>query len=306
MVRGTEPHRGTGSRTDFPRRSFVSTERFDFDVRIWNVQAPEQPQHPDDHAGRAADVVDRVREIACRLLDEFRVNPSDRALPAAVGRAREGVEHAEVRVQGLQRLEFASIYNLVLAPIAVDEPNRDGQRLVRRVLGHAFQGRDADATRDEHRRARFVQHEVADWAEDADLVVGLEGREGALVGGVREPDRVFEVGARGTRREGHGSRVQALLGLQLQERELRGTEGEGLRFLHLDRAGGRREWSRGHDSSFEAPRGSGQCIVLPFAGAWNTMAVFRDSGVNGKVTPRSKTGTTRPVRRSRGEPNGYR
>src|SRR2546426_7526003 len=218
------------------RALLVTTERFDFDVRIWNIQAAKQPQHPDDHAGRAADVVDRVREIARRLLDQFRINPSRRALPPAVGRAREGVEHAEVRVQGLQRLEFASIYDLVLAPIAVDEPNRDGQRLVRRVLGHAFERRDSDPSRDEHRRARFVQDEVADWAEDADLVTGLEGREGALVWRVREADRVFEVGARGTRRERHGARVHALLGLQLQERELRGPERETRWFLRLDRA----------------------------------------------------------------------
>src|SRR2546422_3494883 len=48
-----------------------------------------------------------------------------------------------------KHLEFASIHDLVLAPIAVDEPNRDGQRLVRRVLGHAFEGRDTDPSRDE-------------------------------------------------------------------------------------------------------------------------------------------------------------
>src|SRR5437867_3355316 len=165
-------------------------------------------------------------------------------------------------VQGLQRLEFASIYDLVLAPIAVDEPNRDGQRLVRRVLGHAFEGRDADPSRDEHRRARFVQDEVADWAEDADLVTGPEGRKGALVWRVREADRVFEVGARGTRREGHGARVHALLGLQLQERELRGPEREARRFLRLDRARARCERSRGHDPSPKAPRGTGQRLDL--------------------------------------------
>src|SRR3989441_9443723 len=243
----------------------VTPERFDFDVRIRNIQAAEQPQHPNDHAWRAADVVDRVREIACRLLDEFRINPSGRALPAAVGRAREGVEHAEVWVQGLQRLKFASVYDLVLAPIAVDEPNRDGQRLVRRVLGHALEGRDADPSRDEHRRARFVKDEVADRAEDANLVIGPEGREGALVRGVREADRVFEVGARGTRREGHGARVHALLGLQLQERELRGPEREARRFLRLDRTGARCERSRGHDPSPKAPRGTGQALDLPCA-----------------------------------------
>src|SRR5439155_9333337 len=54
---------------------------------------------------------------------------------------------------------------------------------------------------------RFVQHEVADRAEDADLVARSKGREGALVRGVREADRVFEVRARGSRREGHGARV---------------------------------------------------------------------------------------------------
>src|SRR5439155_1662247 len=148
-----------------------------------------------------------------------------------VGIAGKRVEDAELAVLSFQRIEFVSIYDLVLAPVAVDEPHRDGQRLVRRVLGHAFEGRDSDPSRDEHRRAHFVQDEVADRAEDANLVTGLEGREGALVGGVREADRVFEVRAGGARREGHGARVHALLGLQLQERKLRGPEREARRFL---------------------------------------------------------------------------
>src|SRR5439155_768833 len=177
----------------------------------------------------------------------------------------------------LQRLEFGSIHDLVLAPVAVDEPNRDGQRLVRRVFGHAFEGRDSDPSRDEHRGARFVQDEVADRAEDANLVIGLEGREGALVRGFREPDRVFEVGARGTRRERHGARVHAVLGLQLQERELRGPEREAHRFLRLDRVGGRRERSRGHDSSSKAPRGTGQASTSNVPRGRNTTEVFRDS-----------------------------
>src|SRR2546422_2879755 len=107
-----------------------------------------------------------------------------------------------------------------------------------------------------------MQHEVADWSEDANLVIGLEGREGALVGGVREADRVFEMGARGTRREGHGARVHALLGLQLQERELRWTVRESLRFLHLNREGGRGERSGRDDSSPEAPWGTVQRLHL--------------------------------------------
>src|SRR3989449_4537898 len=84
------------------RALLVTTERFDLDVRIWNIQASEQPQHPDDHAGRAADVVDGVRQATGGLLEKFPVNPSGRALPAAVARAREGVEHAEVWAQGLE------------------------------------------------------------------------------------------------------------------------------------------------------------------------------------------------------------
>src|SRR3989441_9776408 len=110
-----------------------------------------------------------------------------------------------------------------------------------------------------------MQHEVADWSEDANLVIGPEGREGALVGGVREADRVFEVGARGTRRERHGARVHALLGLQLEERELRGPECEGLRFLDFDGVRGGRELSRRHDRNLETPRGPAQRFDLQYA-----------------------------------------
>src|SRR6266581_1101405 len=75
-------------------------------------------------------------------------------------------------------------------------------------------------------------------------------------------DRVFEVRARGTRRERHGARVHALLGLQLEERELSGTEREARRFLRLDRTRARGERSRGHDPSPKAPRGTGQRLDL--------------------------------------------
>src|SRR2546425_3456327 len=76
--------------------------------------------------------------------------------------------------------------------------------LVGRIFGHPLEGRDPDASRQKYRRPRFVQHEVADRAEDADLVAGPQACEGALVGGVRKADRVFEVRARGARRERHG------------------------------------------------------------------------------------------------------
>src|SRR5213596_170122 len=71
------------------------------------------------------------------------------------------------------------------------------------------------------------------------------------------------------------ARVHALLGLQLEERELGRTECEGLRFLHLNGVGGRRERSRGHDSSPEAPRGTGQPLDLQCA-----LGPERDCGIS--------------------------
>src|SRR5436309_5225043 len=239
-------------------RLFVSPECFDLDVVVGNPQAPGQLQGSYDHAGRAADVVDRVVKPERRLLDKFPANPSRRPLPPLRRGAGKGVEHAEPGVLPFERIELVSIYDLVLAPVAVDEPDRDGQRFVGCIFGHALEGRDPDASRQQDRGPRFVQHEVADRAEDADLFAGLKGDERTLVRGVRDADRVFEVRARGTRRERHGARVHALLGLQLEERELGGTECEGLRLLDFDRARRRRELSRGHHLAPEAPRRTSQ------------------------------------------------
>ena len=77
------------------------------------------------------------------------MDPAGSALPSAVGGAGERVEHPEVSVPPLQRLQFVSVDDLVLVWVAVDEPDRNGQRPVCCVLGHAFEGRDADSSRDE-------------------------------------------------------------------------------------------------------------------------------------------------------------
>src|SRR6266550_4795768 len=156
---------------------FVSTERFDFDVRIRDIQLSEQLQGSHDHAGRAGDVVYRIRKVARGFREKFLINPSGPALPSFAVVAGEGVEDAETGVLLFQRIEFGSIYDLVLAPVAMDEPDRDGQGLVGRIFGHAFEGRDPDASRQEDRGPRLVEHEVADRAEDGDLVAGPQGRE---------------------------------------------------------------------------------------------------------------------------------
>src|SRR5438552_3288985 len=148
------------------------------------------------------------------------------------------------------------VYDLGLAPLAMDVQDWVGQRPFGRIFGHGFESRDPDASRQEDRGPRFVEHEVADRAEDGDLVAGPQGRESALVGGVRDADRVFEVRPCRARGEGHGARVHPLLGLQLKERELGGTEGEGLGFLHLDRTGARCERPRRYNSGSEAARGA--------------------------------------------------
>src|SRR6266550_136899 len=235
---------------------FVSAERFDFDVRIRDIQLSEQLQGSHDHARRAGDVVDRIRKVARGFREKFLINPSGPALPSYALGTGEGIEDAETGVLLLEGIEFESIHDLVLAPVAMDEPDRDGQRLVGRVFGHALERRDPDASRQEDRGPRFVEHEVADRAEDGDLVAGLQGGESAFVGGVREADRVFEVRARGTRGERHGARVHPLFGLQLKERELGGTEGEGLGFLQFDRTGARCERPRRYNSGSEASRGA--------------------------------------------------
>src|SRR5438876_6638476 len=263
------PHHGKvkGLRTTWRSEGplFVSTERFDFDVRIWDIQLSEQLQGSHDHARRAGDVVDRIRKVARGFGEKFLINPSGPAAPSFAVVAGEGVEDPETGVLLLERIDFESIHDLVLAPVAMDEPDRDGQRLVGRVFSHAFEGRDPDASRQEDRGPRLVEHEVADRAEDGDLVARLQGRESALVWGVRDADRVFEVRARGARGERHGARVHALLGLQLKERELGGTEGERLGFLQFDRAGGWRERPRRYNSGSEAARGTCHCLDLDWS-----------------------------------------
>ena len=86
------------------------------------------------------------------------MDPAGRALPSAVGGAGERVEHPEVSVPPFQCLQFVSVNDLVLAWVAVDEPDRNGQGPVRGVLGHSFsfEGSDADSSRDEDRGPRFV------------------------------------------------------------------------------------------------------------------------------------------------------
>src|SRR6266545_181774 len=120
----------------------------------------------------------------------------------------------------------------------------------------------------------------------ADLVVGLEGRKGTLVGRVREPHRVLEVRPRGTCRERHRARVHALLGRQLEERELSWTECEVLRFLHLNRVRGRRKGSRGHDPDPETPRRPVQPCDLPFALGAGTRPPYFVAPTRTKALPR--------------------
>src|SRR5467141_744424 len=258
------------------------------------MQTPEQPQCPYDHARRACDIVDRIRKVARGFREKFLINPSGPALPSFAVVAGEGVEDAETGVLLLERIEFESIHDLVLAPVAMDEPDRDRQRLVGRVFGHALEGRNPDASRQEDRGPRFVEHEVADGAEDGDLVAGLQGRESALVGGVREADRLFEVRARGARGERHGPRVHPLLGLQLKERELGGTEGEGLGFLQFDCTGARCERPRRYNSGSEAARGACHSWTsIPWSPY--TMAVFRDLEREVDLTSRAGRSSEAPM-----------
>src|SRR5207245_1890844 len=142
----------------------------------------------------AAYVVERIRKPTRRFADGFLINPSGRAPPPRMGGWREGVSYAEVRVLFFQCFEFVSIHNLVLAPIAVNEPDRDGECFVGRIFGHAFERRDPDPSRQEHGGMRFVQHEVANRAKDTGFVAGPQARERALVGGIREADRILRCG----------------------------------------------------------------------------------------------------------------
>src|SRR5207237_6353207 len=250
----------------------VSPERLDLDGVVGDSQARGKAIRPDDHARRPADVVDGTIKALRRLLEAVPVDPPGEALPSVGGRTGEGVEDAEVRVLLRQRIEFVWVQDLVLARVAEDEPDRNRQGLVRRVFRHPFEGRNADSSREKDRGPRFVQHEIADWSEDADFVPRLEGCEGGLAWGVGEADGVLEVRARGTRCEGHGPRVHALIGLQLEEGELGRPEDERLRFLDPNLVGRGRERSRGDDGNAESPRwlGHAQTSRLLTAGtrAW--------------------------------------
>src|SRR3989442_5657310 len=152
--------------------SRVSSERLDLDVVIRDAQVPQQPQGSHDPTGCAADVVDRICKPGRRLEEAFSIDPSGRAPPSWIGGARESVLYAEFLILFFQRVEFLSVHNLVLASIAVNEPDRDRDRFVGRIFGHAFEGRDADASRQEHGGAPLVQHEVANRAQEAGLVAG--------------------------------------------------------------------------------------------------------------------------------------
>src|SRR5207247_9106420 len=103
-------------------------------------------------------------------------------LPSFVVVAGEGVEDAETGVLRLERIEFGSIYDLVLAPVAMDEPDRDGQRLVGRIFGHAFERRDPDASSQEDRGPGFMEHAVAERTEASELVARLQCHASSLVG----------------------------------------------------------------------------------------------------------------------------
>src|SRR5437867_3532842 len=69
----------------------VSAERLDLDVVVRDPQAPEQSERSDDHAGRAADVVDRIREAARRVPEKVLVDSSGRAPPTAALGTGQGV-----------------------------------------------------------------------------------------------------------------------------------------------------------------------------------------------------------------------
>src|SRR5262249_52881173 len=118
----------------------------------------EQVPRLHDHAWGAANVVDRIREIASRLSEEVSIDPARCALPPRTDRAGERVQHAEVRVLPFQRRQLGSVRNFVFAATAVDEPDRNGQFAAGCIFGHAFEGRDADPSGDENRGSGFVQH----------------------------------------------------------------------------------------------------------------------------------------------------
>src|SRR5437667_9545696 len=107
----------------------------------------------------------------------------------------------------------------------------------------------------------------------------------ALSGGDRDADRLFDVRPCRARGERNGARVHTRFGLQLKERELGGTEGEGLGFLQFDRTGARCERPRRYNSGSEAARGA--CHFWTSIGTRNTMAVFRDLEREGDLTPRA-------------------
>ena len=97
-----------------PKRRILSVtaERLDLDARIRDVQASEQLEHPHDHAGCPADVVDWIRQVARGFLDESAINSPGRTGPLRVGIAGEGVEDAESGVLFFQRIEFESLHDL--------------------------------------------------------------------------------------------------------------------------------------------------------------------------------------------------
>src|SRR6266496_3701749 len=81
---------------------------------VWSIFPADTKYFGEDSAPfminyRVKDL-DRLREALRRLLEEFPIDPSGPALPPAVGRSGERVEHAKTGVLRLQCLEFVSIH----------------------------------------------------------------------------------------------------------------------------------------------------------------------------------------------------
>lgn len=97
----------------------VAAEHFGPHVGLWHAHPLKDVIDSRDHAGLAAEVVQRVvQPLACHE-EKGWADPAPQSGPALLGLfTGNGVECYESRIQPLQLFEFCPVRNLVLSAIA--------------------------------------------------------------------------------------------------------------------------------------------------------------------------------------------
>src|SRR5690348_173741 len=100
----------------------------------------------------------------------------------------------EVGVLPRQLLKLRAISKFLFVPARVHEAHVDRKPTVRSVLRHAFEGRDADAARDEDGGRRLAEHEMAVRAIHFRLVPWPERRKRLFPRRIRNARPKLQVG----------------------------------------------------------------------------------------------------------------